>query len=85
MQGNQVTMKLQNNGIHIPIDIGGTNLPVFNNSFVNKHQNRAIGSQMRSSLAYSRLSKIDFFGDLQYIRSLQVWIYPAIKWNYNVS
>ena len=57
--------------IHVPVDLGGTNLPVVHNSFVTEHQKREIVPQMRSSLAYSRLSKIDIFGDLNTIHSLQ--------------
>ena len=60
-------MHLPNDRIHISIDIGGTNLPVFHNSFVTENQKQAIVSQMRSSLAYSRPSKLDLFGDLKYI------------------
>ena len=71
MHRNQVTMHLPFHRIHIPVDICGTNLPVVHNSFVTEHQKRAIGPQMRSSLAYSRLSKLDIFGDMNTIRYLQ--------------
>ena len=47
VQGDQVTMNLQNHRIHTPIDIGGTNLPVVHNSYVTDHQKRAIGSHMK--------------------------------------
>ena len=67
MHGNQVTMHLPFHRIHIPVDIGGTNLPVVHHSFVTEHQNRALGPQMRSSLAYPRLSNIDIFGGLNTI------------------
>ena len=43
VQGNQVIMHLPFHRIHIPVDLGGTNLPVVYNSFVNEHQKRAIG------------------------------------------
>ena len=42
-QVNQVTMYFPNNRIQIPIDIGGTDLPVVHNSFVTEHQSREIG------------------------------------------
>ena len=48
---NQVTMHLPFYRIHIPVDLGGTNLPVVHNSFVTEHQKREIGPQIRSSLA----------------------------------
>ena len=44
VQGNQITIPFQNHRIHIPIDLGGTNLPVVHNSSVSDHQNQAIGS-----------------------------------------
>ena len=52
VQGNQVTMHLSNCRIHIPIDIGGTNLLVVHNSFVTEHHNWAIGPQIYFLLAY---------------------------------
>ena len=69
--GNQVTTNFPFNRIHIPVDLGGTNLPVAHNSFVTEKQKREIGPQMCSSLAYSRISKLDTFGDLNTIRSIQ--------------
>ena len=71
MKRNQVTMHLPFHRIHIPVDFGGTNLPVVHNSFVTEHQKREICFHMRSSLAYSIFSKLDIFGDLNTIRSLQ--------------
>ena len=71
LQGNQVTMYLPFHRIQVPVDIGRTNLPVVRHSFVTEHQRRAIGPQMRSPLAYSRLSNIDIFGDLNTIRYIQ--------------
>ena len=38
VKGNQVTIHLPNHRIHVPIDIGGTNLPVVRNSFFTEHQ-----------------------------------------------
>ena len=71
LHGNQVTMPLPFNRIHIPVDISGTNLQLVNNSYVTEHKNRSISPQMRSALAYSRLSKLDIFGDLNKIQSLR--------------
>ena len=71
VQGNQVTMYLPFNRIHIHVDHGGTNLPVLHNSFVTGHQNRSIGPQMRPSLDYSRISKLDIFCDTNTVWSLQ--------------
>ena len=68
---NKVTMQFTFIRIHVPVDLGGTNLPVVHNSFVTEHQKREIFPQMRSSLAYSILSKIDIFGDLNTIWSIQ--------------
>ena len=67
---NQVTMQLPFNRIHTPVDIVGTNLPVVHNSFVSDHQKRAIGPQISLSLAYSRPSKLDIFGDLNTTQSI---------------
>ena len=61
-------MYLKFNRIHITVYIGGANLSVVHNSFVNDHQKRTIGPQMRSSLAYSKLSKLDIFGNLNTIQ-----------------
>ena len=36
-----------------------------------EHKNRAIGPQMLSALAYSILSQLDVFGDINSIQSLQ--------------
>ena len=52
VQGNQVTMHFTNHRIHIPIDHGGTNLPVVHHSFVTEHQMQEIIPQMRLLLAY---------------------------------
>ena len=56
--------------IHIPVDLGGTYLPVVHNSFLTEHQHWAIVPQMRLSLAYSILSKLDVFGYQNSTRSL---------------
>ena len=71
VNGNQSTMHLPFHRIHIPVDLVGTNLPVVHHSFVIEHQKRAIGPQMRSSLAYSILSELDIFGDLNTIQYFQ--------------
>ena len=66
-RAHQVEMKLSNHRIIIPVNLGGTNLPAVYNSFVTEQQKKDIGHQMRSSFAYSRLTKLDFFGDLDSI------------------
>ena len=71
MQRNQVTIHLPFHRIYLIVDLRGTNLPVAHNSFVTEHQNHAIGPQMRSSLAYLRLSNIYFVSDLISIPYLQ--------------
>ena len=68
---NQVIMHLPFHRIPTPVDIDGTNLLVPHNLFVTEHQKREIVPQMRLSLAYSRLSKLDIIGDLISIRYLQ--------------
>ena len=71
VHSNQVIMHLPFHRIPTPVDIDGTNLLVPHNLFVTEHQKREIGPQIRSSLAYSILSKLDIFGDLNTIRYLQ--------------
>ena len=71
VKGNQVTMNLLFNSIHILVDLGGTNLPVLHNLFVTVNQKMEIGPQMLSSLAYSILSKFYIFVDMKTILSLQ--------------
>ena len=71
VHGNQVTINFPFHRIHIPVDIVRTDLPVLHHSFVTRHQKRAIGNHMILSLDYSRLLKLDFFGNLNTIRSLQ--------------
>ena len=54
VQENEVTMHLSFHRIYIPVNIGGTNLPVCHNSFMTDHQKQAIDTLMRTSLDYSR-------------------------------
>jgi hypothetical protein len=68
---NQVTMHLPIHRIIIPIELGGTNLPVSYTLFVSQRKKEDIGPQMRLWLAFSRLSKLDSFGDLDSIETLQ--------------
>ena len=75
VQRNKLTMRFPNHRINIPIDIGGDNLPVIHNLFVTENQNRSIFPQMRSSLAYSILSKVVVFGylnSIQYLRAMDI-------------
>ena len=67
VQGDQVTMHFPFHRIHIPVDIERTNLPVVHNSFVTEHQKKLIGPHICSSLAYTRFSELDIFGDLNTI------------------
>ena len=67
VKGNQVTMHFSFHSIRIPVDIGRTNLPLVHNSFVTEHQKWTTSPQMRISLAYSILSKLDVFVDLSYV------------------
>ena len=71
MQGNQVTTHLPFERINIPVDLGGTNLPMVHHSFMTEHQKRESVPQMRLALVYPRLSKLGVFGDISSIRYLQ--------------
>jgi hypothetical protein len=66
-----VVMELNYQRIVILIKIGGTNLPAVHTLFVTEKQKKTIGHQLCSLLAYSRLTKLDFFGDLDSIGSVQ--------------
>ena len=64
MNGDQVVMMLRDHHIKIPINRNAANLPVVFKSFVSSKEKRLIGPQMLSGLAHTRLSQLDFFGDL---------------------
>ena len=67
---NPVIIHFPFHSIPIPVDLGGTNLSVVHNLFVTEHQKRVVGPKMLSSFAYSILSNLDIFGDLNTIQSL---------------
>ena len=46
--------------IHIPIDRVQTNIPVVCNYFMSDNEKLLVGTQMRSALSHTRLSKLDF-------------------------
>ena len=71
MQGNQLTVHFPFHRIHIPVDLGKTDLPVVHNSFFTENKNHAIVPLMRSPLAYSIISNLDVFGYLSSIKYLQ--------------
>ena len=64
VNGNHVVMMLRDHHIKIPINRNAANLPVVFKSFVSGKEKALIGPQMLSGLAHTRLSKLDFFGDL---------------------
>ena len=65
VHSNRVSMMLPNHQIDIGIHIEEANLAIVHDSFVSKVEKRMIGPQMRSAISHTRLSKLDFFGDLQ--------------------
>ena len=71
VQVNQFFMHFPFHRIHIPVDLGGNNLPLVHNLFVTEHQKRSIGPHIRSSLSYTILSELERFGDMNTIISLQ--------------
>ena len=64
VNGNHVAMMLRDHRIKIPINRNAANLPVVFKSFVSGKEKALIGPQMLSVLAHTRLSKLNFFGDL---------------------
>ncbi len=62
--GNSVQMKLRTSTISIGISRDHTNLPVVLDLFVTEKAKQALGVRMRSGLCQSRLSVLDFFGDI---------------------
>lgn len=61
IEENQVKTNLSDHRIVAHVYLGGTNLTVFYDSFLTEKQEEKIGYQIHSSLAYSRLTKPDFF------------------------
>ena len=58
-------MTCKGNRIVIPISREQSNLPIVFNSFVSAQEKKKAGQHIRSAMAYSNLSKLDFFGDLK--------------------
>ena len=58
-------MMWPNHQIDIGIHTEEANLAIVHNSFVSKTEKWMIGPQMNSAISCTRLSKLDFFGDLQ--------------------
>ena len=63
--GDCVEMNLKDNIIVIPICRELANLPIVYNSFVSAKKNKEVGPHIRSAMAYSNLTMLDFFGDIQ--------------------
>ena len=82
VQGNQVIMHLPFHSTHIHVDLGDTNLPVVHNSILTYHLNREISPQMLSSFAYSILSNIDAFSDINSIKYIQAMDISREKFSY---
>ncbi len=58
-------MMLPNHQIDIGIHIEEANLAIVHDSFISQVEKLKIGPQMHSAISRTRLSKLDFFGDLQ--------------------
>ena len=65
INGESVEMNMKNNNIFIPIRREQANLPIIFDSYVTTKQKNEVGPHIRSAMAYSNLSSLDFFGDLQ--------------------
>ena len=63
--GDCVEMNLKYNRIVIPICSGIANIPILYNSFVSAKQKKEFGPHIQSEMAYSNLTMLDFFGDIQ--------------------
>ena len=65
VSGDAVEMSCKGNRIVIPISREQSNLPIVFNSFVSTQEKKKSGQHIQSAMAYSNLSKLDFFGDLK--------------------
>ena len=65
INGDYVEMNLKNNKIVIPIRCEQANSPIVFDSYVTTKQKNEVGPHIRSAMAYSNMSLLDFFGDLQ--------------------
>ena len=64
-----IQMKLRTSTISITIEQGLTNLPVVHDSFVSEKAKRGLGPLMRSGLCQTRISALDFFGEVDSVVS----------------
>ena len=67
---------LKDQNIKIPIDSKHRNLPVIKKYLVSSKEKEHLRPQLRSALAHSDLSKMDFFGDF---RNRSICHYPTIE------
>ena len=65
LNGDAVEMYCKVNRAVIPISPDKANLPIFYNSFVSSKEKKEVGPHIRSAMAYSNLSNLEFFGDIQ--------------------
>ena len=63
--GNCVEMKMKDNIIVIPIRRELVNIPIVYNSFVPANEKKGVGPHIRSAMAYSNITMLDFFRYLQ--------------------
>ena len=63
--GDCVKINLKDNRIVVPIRCELSNIPIVYNSFVSAKEKKEVGPHIRSEMAYSNLTMLDFFGDLQ--------------------
>jgi hypothetical protein len=67
-----IQMKLRTSTISITIEQGLTNLPVVHDSFVSEKAKRGLGPFMRSGLCQTRISALDFFGEVDSVVSSDI-------------
>jgi hypothetical protein len=67
-----IQMKLCTSSIHIDIVREHANLPIVHESFVSEKDKRGLAPLMRSGLCQTRLSALDFFGDMDTFASPMV-------------
>ena len=65
LNGDAVDMHCKGNIVVIPILRDQANLPIVYNSFVSSKYKKEVGPHIRSAMAYSNFSNLDFFGYLQ--------------------
>ena len=70
LSGNNVEMYCKGNRIEITIRNNQVNLLIVYNLFVSTQEKKDIGPHIRSAMAYSNLSTLDLFGDLQTLNNM---------------